>query len=168
MTKKDTTKQDAEFEEASDKNETQETKDETDSEVEQLKIKLEEAEGSFKRALADYQNLQKRVNDERRSLILSANRDLLLRILTVLDTLVLAQKHDASEGLKVSISQFLDVLKTEGVTQIETVGKEFDPHLMEAVAIEKGDDNKVLEELRVGYLLNDKVLRPAQVKAGKE
>jgi molecular chaperone GrpE len=138
-----------------------------DEELEQLKHKLEEAENNYKRALADYQNLQKRVAEQRSELILSANKDLLLRILSVLDTLILANKHVENEGLKVSINQFLDVLKAEGVTKIKTLGEEFDPHLMECVAIDKGDDNKVLEELREGYMLNDKVLRPAQVKVGK-
>jgi molecular chaperone GrpE len=168
MTKKDTTKQVEEFEEVSDKNETQETNDETDNELEQLKENLTEAESNYKRALADYQNLQKRVSDQRSELILSANRDLLLRILSVLDTLILANKHVDNEGLKVSINQFQDVLKAEGVTKIETVGQEFNPHLMECVAIEEGDENKVLEEMRAGYMLNDKVLRPAQVKVGKK
>lgn len=139
---------------------------EENSELEQLKTKIEESDNNYKRALADYQNLQKRVTDERRDFILAANKDLLLRILTVLDTLILANNHDGSEGLKVAISQFLDVLKSEGVTKIETEGIEFDPHLMEAVAIEKGDEGKVLEETRTGYLLNDKVLRVAQVKVG--
>jgi len=133
-----------------------------------LKNKFEEADSSYKRALADYQNLQKRVADERRNLILAANRELLLRILSVLDTLELAQKHDESEGLKVSIAQFLDVLKSEGVTRIETVGLDFDPATMEAIATDKGEEGKVLEEIRSGYILNDKFLRAAQVKVGKE
>lgn len=147
-------------------NEIEDSDDTNDSEIENLKNKLEESESNYKRALADYQNLQKRVAEQRSELILSANRDLLLRILSVLDTLVLANKHIENEGLKVSINQFLDVLKSESVTRIETEGKEFDPHLMECVAIDEGEENKVLEELRVGYMLNDKVLRPAQVKVG--
>ena len=143
--------------------------------VEELRQKLEQFDNNYKRALADYQNLQKRVSDERRDLIFSANKDLLLRILSVLDTLILANQHDASEGLKVAIKQFEDVLKSEGVTKIETQGAEFNPHLMEAVAVVEGDpstgsgqgENKVLEEMRSGFMLNDKVLRPAQVKVGK-
>ncbi len=146
----------------------EEAGEEGDSESEDLRVKLVEFDNNYKRALADYQNLQKRVSEERRDLILAANKDLLLRILSVLDTLVLANHHDGSEGLKVAIKQFLDVLKAEGVTQIETAGKEFDPHLMEAVAIDSGEENKVLEEMRSGFVLNEKVLRPAQVKVGKE
>ncbi len=137
------------------------------NELEQLKNRLEEAENSYKRALADYQNLQKRVSDQRSDLTLSANKDLLLRILTVLDTLILAQKHDASEGLKVSINQFLDVLKSEGVSKIETEGAEFNPATMEAIGTGDGEEGKVIEEIRIGYLLNGKLLRAAQVKVGK-
>jgi molecular chaperone GrpE len=136
-------------------------------ELEQLKKRIEDAENNYKRALADYQNLQKRVADERREMVLSSNKDLLLRILSVLDTLMLANKHEESETLKVCINQFLDTLKSEGVTKIQTDGAEFDPRLMEAIATDVGEDGKVLEELKVGYILNDKVLRPAQVKVGK-
>jgi len=141
--------------------------DKKDGELEQLNNKLEEAENNYKRALADYQNLQKRVELERRDLILAANRELLLRILSVLDTLILAQQHVENEGLKVAISQFEDVLRSDGVSKIETEGKDFDPYLMECVATEQGVENKVIVEMRTGYLLNDKVLRPAQVKVGK-
>lgn len=164
MTKSDKKTKDEDIEEL----ENEEAKSDETNELGQLKQKLEEADNNYKRALADYQNLQKRSVDERRTLIMSANRDLLLRILSVLDTLVLANFHDESEGLKVAIKQFLDVLKAEGVTKIETDGQEFNPHLMEAVAIDKGEENKVLEELRSGFVLNDKVLRPAQVKVGKK
>jgi molecular chaperone GrpE len=150
-----------ETEEAGDKNE------QDNGELEQLKEKLTEAENDYKRALADYQNLQKRVSDQRSELILSANRDLLLRILSVLDTLILANKHVDNEGLKVAINQFQDVLKAEGVVKIESEGQDFNPHMMECVVIEEGDENKVLEEMLAGYMLNDKVLRPAQVKVGK-
>lgn len=162
MTKKDEKK----VKEVNETKEPEETK--VNEEFEALKDLAGQLEGNYKRALADYQNLQKRVSDERRELIFSANRELLLRILTVLDTLLLAQKHDGSEGLKVSIGQFLDVLKSEGVSRIETVGHDFNPHLMEAVAIESGEENKVLDELRAGFMLNDKVLRVAQVKVGKK
>ncbi len=163
MTKKNTT--DEKIEEDDEVKETDANEEEL--EVENLREKFEEAENSYKRALADYQNLQKRVADERRDLILTANRDLLLRILSVLDTLILANKHDESEGLKVSINKFLDVLKSEGLTKIETVGKDFNPQIMEAIAIEDGEEGKVLEEIQSGYLLNGKLLRAALVKVGK-
>src|SRR5882672_6499330 len=100
-------------------------KEEIEEKVDEIGIlveKLEEAEGKYRRALADYQNLQKRVQEEKGEWIRAANKDLLLRLLPVLDTLMLAQKHLQDQGLTVSINQFLDIIKTEGVTQIKTTG----------------------------------------------
>jgi molecular chaperone GrpE len=134
----------------------------------ELRARIEDLDSSYKRALADYQNLQKRASEERQEWVRSANKDLLLRLLPILDTLNLAQKHIQNDGLKVSIAQFLDTLKTEGVTKIEAVGKDFDPHLMECITTEEGKENKVLEEMREGYMLYDKVLRAAQVKVGRK
>ena len=136
-------------------------------EFEELQQQLEEFEGKYKRALADYQNLQKRVQEEKGEWIRSANKDLLLRLLPVLDTLMMAEKHLQDQGLQVSINQFLDIVKGEGVTRVKTVGVEFNPQFMEVIAVEEGKENIVLEELRAGYMLYDKVLRPAQVKVGK-
>lgn len=132
-----------------------------------IKIK-EELENQLKRALADYQNLEKRVGQERLEWIRSANKELMLRLLPVLDTLMLASQHVADKGLQLSIQQFLDVLKSEGVERIETVGKHFDPKQMECVQTEEGEEGKVLEEVRPGYTLYDQVLRVAQVKVGKK
>jgi molecular chaperone GrpE len=135
--------------------------------VEELEQKVEEAENNYKRALADYQNLQKRVQEEKIDWIKAANKELLLRVLPVLDTLMLANKHVENEGLKVSIQQFIDTLKAEGVTKVKTEGEQFNPHLMECIVTEEGEDGKVLEEIRSGYMMYDKILRPAQVKVGK-
>jgi molecular chaperone GrpE len=139
-----------------------------EDELVKLREEKEEAEGKYKRALADYQNLQKRAQDERLELIRSANKDLLLRILQVLDTLMLAQQHVQDKNLEVSINHFLDILKSEGVTRIQAVGKEFDPSIMEAIATAEGEEGKVIAEVRAGFLLNDKLLRAAQVTVGKE
>lgn len=136
-------------------------------EVEKLKQKIEDCENSYKRALADYQNLQKRVNEEKQNWIKIANKELLLRLLPSLDTLMIAYKHAQSEEMKVSINQFMDALKAEGVAAIETTGKMFDPQLMEAVEVETGEDGKVLDERRTGFMIYDKLLRAAQVKVGK-
>ncbi|HSX40952.1 MAG TPA: nucleotide exchange factor GrpE [Candidatus Saccharimonadales bacterium] len=142
--------------------------EEKNSETEELREKVVQLEEWYKRTLADYQNLEKRTAQERHEIIINANRQLLLKILPVLDTLMLANAHVQNEGLEVSIQQFLNVLKDEGVTRIETVDKPFNPHLMECVTIEKGKENTVLEELQPGYMLADKVLRVAKVKVGKE
>ena len=133
---------------------------------EELLQKVADIENRYKRVLADYQNLEKRSKEERREWIQTANKDLLLRLLPVLDTLMLASTHSQDKALQVSIQQFLDILKGEGVTKIETKGREFDPHLMECVETVEGEEGKVTKEMRAGYMLHDKVLRPAHVTVG--
>lgn len=123
-------------------------------------------ENQLKRALADYQNLEKRILSEKSEWIKSANKDLLLRLLPGLDSLLLAEKHTQDDGVKLSIKHFLDILEQVGVKKIETENKDFDPNLMEAVATTTGEEGKVIEETRAGYMLYDQVLRPAQVVVG--
>ncbi len=140
--------------------------------IDELKKTVEELEDKYKRALADYQNLEKRVAEEKKELIRRANKDLLLRLLPVLDTLIQAAKHSKDEGVALSVQQFLDTLKIEGVEKIEVKDKKFDPHLMECIETIKVDSNKeegkVLREHRTGYtLFKDILLRPAQVGVGK-
>ena len=146
----------------------EEKHEEKNEEVEKIKQKLEEIENNYRRALADYQNLQKRVTQERQDWIKISNKELLLRLLPVLDTLMLASKHIDDKGLKVSIGMFLDTLKSESVTKIKTEGEKFNPETMECIQIEDGEEGKVLEEVRVGYMIHEKLLRPAQVKVGKK
>jgi len=150
------------------KNEKIEEKDRNKSEIAHLKQKIEELENQVKRIFADYQNLEKRVAFEKREWLIKANKDLILRLLPALDFLLLSSKHIEDEGLKLSIQKFFDILKTEGVEKIETIGKEFDPNLMEGIKTVAGDENKVVEELRSGFKMGDQVLRPAQVTVGKK
>ncbi|MBF8249539.1 MAG: Protein GrpE [Candidatus Levybacteria bacterium] len=138
------------------------------SEVTHLKQKIGELENQVKRIFADYQNLEKRVMLERREWLIKANKDLILRFLPALDFLLLSSKHIKDEGLALSIQKFFDILKTEGVEKIETVGKDFDPNLMEGITTIAGEENKVVEELRSGFKMGDQVLRPAQVTVGEK
>lgn len=143
-----------------------EDKEQVQSELEAMKQLAQQFENQVKRLSADYQNLQKRVQEEKSSWIKMANKDLLLKLLPVLDTLMLAHKHLADKGLELSINQFLQVLKDEGVTKIEAVEQEFDPHKMEATGTTEGKEGSVVEEVRAGYMYYDQVLRPAQVIVG--
>lgn len=142
----------------------EEIKEEKKDEIEE---KIESLENLLKRALADYQNLEKRVTEEKREWIKTANKGLILRLLPVLDTLTMANAHVVNEGLKLSIQQFLDVLKSEGVDKIEAVGKDFDPKTMDCVETIEGEEGKVLEEVRSGFTLCGQTLRAAMVKVGK-
>src|SRR3990170_987228 len=110
-----------------------------EKEQDECKKNLEELENQVKRTLADYQNLEKRTMDDRKNWIALANKELLLRLLPVLDTLIMAQKHNNDQSLKVSIKQFEDVLKNEGVVRIETLGYDFDAKLMEAIGVVEGE-----------------------------
>lgn len=124
-------------------------------------------EEKYKRALADYQNLQRRTDEQKREWIMSAGRNVILKLLPVLDTLLLAQKHIEDKGLEISIDQFLKVLSDEGVTKIKAIGEKFNPHTMEAIGTTEGENEKVIEEVRAGFMLHDTVLRSAQVIVGK-
>ncbi len=145
-------------------------------------LEIENLKNQIARTLADYQNLEKRTVQEREELRKSANSGLILRLLPALDTLMLAQKHTKDEGINLSIQLIFDTLEREGLKKIETQGHDFDPQFMEAVHVVEVDpsadsasslqagsgqgEGKVIEELRSGFLLNDKVLRAAQVSVG--
>lgn len=146
----------------------QEELSEESNEIEVLKNKVLDVDNQYRRALADYQNLQRRVQEERIQWLQSANKDLLLKFLPVLDILILAAKHLNDKGLELSIQQFLDVLEKEGVKKFETGQKKFDPHVMECIETVEGKEDFVIEEVRAGYLFHEKVLRTAQVKVGKK
>jgi molecular chaperone GrpE len=137
-------------------------------------IKKEESEdfknleNQLKKALADYQNLEKRIAEEKSSWIKTANKQLLLKLLPAVDSLMLAEKHTKDEGVAMSIKQLLVAFENEGVNRIEVLGKNFDPQTMECVHTVSGEDGKVVEEIKPGYKLHDTVLRVAQVAVGKE
>lgn len=129
----------------------------------------ENFEHKYKRALADYQNLIKRTAIEKQEFAKFSNEHLLLEILPVYDNLKLALEHaekaqnnaDAiKEGVKYVLKQFKGALNDMGVEEIETVGKKFDHHIMEAV---EGKGDRVAKEVKSGYKLNGKVIAPAKV-----
>ena len=138
-------------------------KKKNEKKIENQELQLE---NQLRRALADYQNLEKRIIEEKSNWIRTANKDLILKLLPVLDNLFLAQKHITDEGLDLSIQKFLQVLAEDGVERIETLGRDFDPHTMECVSVQEGENNKVLEEMRAGFTINSETLRPAQVIVG--
>src|SRR3989304_2676049 len=89
---------------------------------EQKQEKTQELENQLKRALADYQNLERRVEEERRLLSQLSSAILIEKFLPVLDNLESAQTHLKDEGLEMVIKQFRDVLSSEGVEEIEAQG----------------------------------------------
>ena len=112
---------------------------------------IKNIENQLKRALADYQNLEKRIVVEKSVWIKIANKDLLLKILPVLDDLFLAQKHLNDDGLGLTIQKFIEILKQEGVTLMQPLkGAKFDPKLMEALGTVEGEEGRVIEEVLAG------------------
>ena len=138
-------------------------------ETEKLKEQVDEFKNKYLRAMADYQNLEKRVGDERFELMKMANKNLLIKILPFLDNLEKAELFVKDEGLKISKDHFMQILKEAGLQEIEMLNKDFDPVYAEAIDIIEGkEDNKVVEVLKKGYMFEDKIIRIAQVKVSKK
>ncbi|OPZ74828.1 MAG: heat shock protein GrpE [Firmicutes bacterium ADurb.Bin456] len=134
------------------------------------------ADDFFKRLArlqADYENFRRRSRQEKEDLHRYASEQLVLRLLPVLDNFERAltaggdSLQDYRSGVEMIYRQLLDVLSLEGVTAIPAVGEIFDPVKHEAVLRELSDEypeNTITEEFRRGYLLKDRVIRPAMVK----
>ncbi len=134
-----------------------------------LQQEIEEWKSKYFRALADYQNLEKRVKAERTELVKYASEKIIYELLAVLDTLEKAERHLSDPGLTLGVKSFWMVLAGNGVKRIEVLGKKFNPHEMECVeVVESEKEDEVIEEVRAGYKLEDKVIRVAQVKVGKK
>lgn len=139
-------------------------------EINKLKERCKELEDNWKRALADYKNLERRTLEEKEEFIELANMVLLGRILPILDNLELLEKHIDDTGLKMVVKEFKQILTDAGLRVIESDGKEFESETMECIETVESDadnNNKVLETTRKGYKFKNKVLRPAQVRVGK-
>lgn len=134
--------------------------------------KIQELEAQLKRAVADYQNLEKRVSEGRSELTNFVGAELIKKLLPVLDHLEkslagVAEKESGwYKGVEMAVKEFKSVLESEGLGEIAADGQ-FDPSLHEAVDTRDGNDNMILEIVKKGYNLNGKVLRPAQVVVGR-
>jgi molecular chaperone GrpE len=129
--------------------------------------RVKELENNWKRALADYKNLEKRVAEEKQDGLAFSNMILISQLIPVLDNLEMLEKHIDDKGMKLVVKDFKQILQNEGLEEIDTQGKEFDPFNMDAVEMIEGKPNKVIEVLQKGYKLKDKLIRPAKVKVGK-
>lgn len=132
-----------------------------------VKKNLQPQDDQLKRALADYQNLTKRVEAERLEFVKYVLEQFLLKLLPVVDSLEAAEFHLKNQGLTLALQQLKTILADEGVKEIEIINKPFDPKLAECVETAAGKKDQVVFLTQKGYLLNDKVLRPARVKVGK-
>lgn len=138
------------------------------SETQKLDQEIEELTSCWKRALADYQNLERRIEKERADFVQFSNKGLIQKILPVLDNLERAGGHLNDQGLDLAIKEFKRVLSEEGLEEIEALGLKYDPTEMEAVEVADGEESgKVVEVLQKGYRLKDRIVRPSKVKVIK-
>ena len=142
--------------------------DDLTQELERVKAERDDWKGKCMRALADYQNLERRGREEKDEVRTYAAEIILGRLLPFVDTISRVAKHVDDMGLKLALKELAAILQEQGVTQMEVIGKEFNAHEMECIEVVEGEDNTVVEELLPGYLFRGKVLRVAQVKVGKK
>lgn len=129
------------------------------------------------RKSAEFDNYRKRVDKERREQAEWAAADLLSDVVSVLDDFDRALAVEAPPeaqayraGVELIHRQLGDLLRKRGVTAIETLGTDFDPHLHQAVAYDEtpgAREGEVIGELRKGYRLGERLLRPALVRVAK-
>ena len=143
-------------------------------EISENEQKLGELTLGWQRCQADFANYRRQAEEDRKKLLRLANADLLHEILPVLDNFQLAAKHVPAElennnwaqGVKQIEKQLETILESEGLTRIETVGTEFNPHLHEAIEHVESDQPEgiITDEISAGYKFGEEVLRPARVK----
>ena len=135
------------------------------------KQKIDEQEDRLKRLMAEFDNFKKRSSKERDGLYNSLVSDIFTSILPVIDNLEKAanattQDEAYKQGVELVLKQFKDVLKSNGVEEIEAVGQTFDPEVHEAVASvidESLGEKEIKEEYRKGYKIGSKVIRHSMV-----
>jgi molecular chaperone GrpE len=142
-----------------------------------LKRERDELYDRLLRATAEFDNYRKRTDRERRESSERVTAGVLEDVLPILDDFERALRAEPGAsadayraGLEIIHKQFQDVLARRGVVAIPTVGEDFDPHVHQAVAYDESPghrDGEVVEEMRRGYKLGERLLRPAMVRVAK-
>jgi molecular chaperone GrpE len=161
--------------------EKQEGSSSANPEAEEWKNKHDEIKDKFLWLAADFDNYKKRALKEKDEFLKFSNAGLIREFLVVADNLERAMgslpSDDMDEGLlklkqgvELTLRQFKSLLDKQGVTKIAALGEKFDPKFHEVMFLEETDqfpEGTVMEELQSGYLLHERVLRPALVKVAK-
>ena len=145
----------------------EEVKEEAIDEKENLKEELEDLKDRHTRMLAEFDNLKKRSAKERENLYESIMADVVSSLLPVIDNLEKSVEAECKDeeykkGIELVLKQFKDVLEANGVKEIESVGKPFDPSLHDAVSMiqdENLGEKIVAQEYRKGYMIGTRVIR---------
>jgi molecular chaperone GrpE len=146
---------------------------ELEEELGRIRKEADEARDRALRTLAEFDNYRKRNERERREAVEMGAAGVLRDLLEVADNFDRALEHAAGgappafvEGMQLIARGFHDILDRRGVKRLETTGQPFDPHFHEALASEPSEEmepNRVLREVQSGYVMGDRVLRPAKV-----
>jgi molecular chaperone GrpE len=145
--------------------------DEESAEVEELRGQVAQLQQRLMRTLADFENYRKRTEREKETLRRMGIFDVVKDFLGVIDNLERAMGssgtvEDLKQGLEMVLRQQEEVLRRHGVNRIEAVDEPFDPTLHEAVTRTESDEVEVptvIDEMQSGYLLHERLLRPAMV-----
>ncbi|MCH9614213.1 MAG: Protein GrpE [Chlamydiia bacterium] len=148
-------------------------------EVVKLTQEIKAEKDKYFRVLAELENTRKRMQKEKTDMTKFAVENVIAEFLGPLDSYEKALSF-ASEGsdevknwatgFEMILTQFRDILSSQGVSPFDSMGKTFDPHAHEAVEmveVEKGPENVVIEECIKGYRSGDRIIRPAKVKVSK-
>jgi molecular chaperone GrpE len=154
--------------------------DAADKKIKKIKEHLKKAEQEraeylalAQRAKADFINYKREQEAKISEIIKFANEGLILDFLPVLDSFELAIKHlagdeesDKDNGIEQLNNQLENILKSNGVEEINAVGEKFNPELHESIEVVEGEGepDQIIEEVQKGYTLHGKVIRPSKVK----
>lgn len=152
------------------------------SDYQALKAKADEQDAykdKYLRSHAEFDNIKKRMDKEKADFIKYANEGLIFEFLPIIDNLEMAEKYikeakdfnSVRAGVDMIQAQIQKFLKEIGVEKIKTVGDKFDPHLHDPMETEESKDKEdgiIVAELKPGYRLNGKLLRPAAVRVVKK
>jgi len=145
--------------------------------LEALRREKDALQDRLLRTAAEFDNFRKRMDRERAELAAYASSEALREMLPIVDNLERALQAPSGgesdalrRGVELIHKQMLDLLRKRGVTPIEALGADFDPNFHQAVIHESSPDHRegeVMQELQRGYMLGDRLLRPAMVKVAK-
>ena len=156
-----------------------EKKDKYKEQIAKLEAELKEKHNDYLKVFAEMENTKRRLKEEAVKDRKYASQKVIGELINPIDMLckIVASPAPSPEianyliGFQMITNQLMDILKGEGLTEIEALQKEFDPNLMQAMStecVEDAPDNIVLKVMQTGYMYKDRILRPAMVVVNKK
>jgi len=140
--------------------------------------KKDDCQDNLLRLQAEFDNFRKRSFTQKQEFVKFANEGLILELLSILDdfersikSAELKKDYDLlHQGVDMISKQLHKLLQEKGLKKIKSIGEDFNPHEHEALEVvesEEAEEEKIIEELQPGYMLNERIIRPAKVKVIK-